>query len=411
MLHLLKQSWAQVQDELRSAAGDAAHTAWLRNLRPVLMERGIVYLEADNRLVRDRVQRLFLPLLQRVLSAEIGTEVQVVVQDAPRAVDLAELEVSPQRPIVDDGNRTAWLVLENLRTGRELPATLFFFHGPSGVGKTFLLRRFREQHDPHDKRDGRDQRGRRITTFELLALFKAFQAVHREQRLHELREELVAPPVLVLDEFHRTAGKPAMQTFLLDVLQAREAQGSITLLSSRWHPKEIHGLDASLQSVLLSGFVAKLDPPGPLGRLRYLRALEGAPSRNGRAEAIEGLAQRLSGTWPELRMAWATSRHGAMPPKYLQLIDPSRVFQRVQARVCERLGVTPDELLGKSQSRKLSMARKVLAFLCVQEGLSRAEVGRFLSRRTRAAISYMTKSLAEDMAESPEVRAIVEGLL
>ena len=57
------------------------------------------------------------------------------------------------------------------------------------------------------------------------------------------------------------------------------------------------------------------------------------------------------------------------------------------------------------------MARKVLSFLCVQDGLSRAEVGRFMSGRTRAAVSYMTRSLAQDMAQKPEVRALVEGLL
>jgi hypothetical protein len=162
---------------------------------------------------------------------------------------------------------------------------------------------------------------------------------------------------------------------------------------------------------MLSGFVARLELPGPLGRLRYLRALEGAPSRNGRAHAVEGLAQQFAGSYPELRAAWTASRQGSLPAKYLELIDPARVFARVRDRVSERLQVTADELLGKGQGRRLSQARKVLAFLCVQEGLSRAEVGRFLCARTRAAVSYMTKSLARDMAESPEVRALVEGLL
>jgi len=185
----------------------------------------------------------------------------------------------------------------------------------------------------------------------------------------------------------------------------------VTLLASRWHPKEIRHLDAGLCSTMLSGFVAKIDPPSPLGRLRYLRALEGAPSRNGRAEAIEGLAQRAIGSFPELRAAWARSRDRGLPGHYLELIDPARTFGRLRDRVCERLGVDSQQLLGKGQGRQLSLARKVLAFLCVQEGLSRAEVGRFLCARTRAAVSYMTRSLADDMAKKPHVRALVEGLL
>ena len=59
----------------------------------------------------------------------------------------------------------------------------------------------------------------------------------------------------------------------------------------------------------------------------------------------------------------------------------------------------------------LSFARQVLSYLCVHEGLSRAEVGRFLGGRSRAAVSYATKTLERRMAESSEVRARVEEFL
>ena len=80
-------------------------------------------------------------------------------------------------------------------------------------------------------------------------------------------------------------------------------------------------------------------------------------------------------------------------------------------RVAQVMGLTTEDLTGPRQSRKLSLARKVIAYLCVQEGLSRAEVGRYLNMRSRAAVSYMTLSLEEKMASSPEVRAMVEGML
>ncbi len=397
MLSLLKESWSQVQAALRKAAGDAADEAWLGEVRPVLLERGVVYVEAKSRMVRDRVQRLFRPLLQEVLSREIGTNVQIELQEAHPEQELDQLEVSPQHPIVDDGNRTAWLVLKSLAAGKPLPGSRFFFHGPSGVGKTFLLRSFREAVS--------------AVLFDLPGLLKAFQAVHLDGRVQGFRDELLAARVLVLDEVHRIAGKGKLQAFVRDVLDRREQTGSSTVLASRWHPKEIRELDDGLCGALMGGFVAKIDLPGPLGRLRYLRALEGAPSRNGRQEAIEGLAQRVVGGFPDLRAAWARSRDGGLPSHYLELIDPARTFQRLRDRVCERLGVDAADLLGKGQGRQLSMARKVLAFLCVQEGLSRAEVGRYLCARTRAAVSYMTRSLTDDMAKKPQVRAMVEGLL
>jgi chromosomal replication initiator protein len=403
MLPVLEESWTRVQDLLRQRAGAAAYDSWLAELRPVLLERGTAYLEAKNRLAADRVRSMFRPLLEEVLSADIGTRLVVELQ-ANEQVRFDALEVSPQQPIVDDGNRTAWLVLKSLGGGRPLPSNLFLFHGPSGVGKTFLLKWWREQLVDRPQRD-------KAMWFDLPSLLKAFQSAHHDRRVEELQQELTQDKPLVLDELHRIAGKPKLQQFVLAVLRAREPHRSPTVLASRWHPSEVRDLDPMLSSSLLAGFVAAIDRPGPIGRLRYLRALEGAPSRNGRANHVEALAQQVQGTFPELRAAWASARGSRLPPKYLELIDPRAVFLRLRDRVAEKCGVAVDELPGKRQGRAISRARKVLAYLCLQQGLSGSEIGRFLGGRTRAAVSYMTLSLQQELTESAELRQLIEELV
>lgn len=447
MLLLLEECWKRVQDVLRERVGAATYEAWIQGLRPVMLERSTVFLEADSRLTADRVRALFLGTLAEVLSKDFGTELKVEVQN--REVDRFDaLEVSPQRPIIDEGNRTAYLVLQSMlpkqqiRTdatsggaygetdasrprweqngsgglglqadgavagGRQapgaapnrlVPSSLYVFHGAPGVGKTFLLRWWREQMPL------------RAMWYDLPELLRVFQRVNQDRRVSELHDELCADLPLVIDEVHRIAHKPALQAFLQGVLRVREANGSPTIFSSRWHPREIRDIDESLSSSLLAGFVAAIERPSALGRLRYLRALEGKPSRNGRATEIENLAQKVTGSYPELKAAWATSRGHSLPPRYLELIDPGRVFQRVRDRIADRYGISTTELCGKGQGRALSRARKIMALMCQQQGLSGGEIGRFLGR-TRAAVSYMLLSLQKELDKSPELRREVEEL-
>ena len=312
-----------------------------------------------------------------------------------------QLEVGPGRPVIDDSNRTAFLVLRALLEERsDLPAQLFLFWGPQGSGKTFLLswwrHRCRQKPRFHDG----------------LALRKAFQVCVRDGRLAELRQELCVDAPLVIDGIHRLSGFHRVQRELLGALQARSPNNPV-LLTSRWHPKDIWKLEPALESYLLSGFVADIDLPGPAARLQYLRALAGAASRNGRADTIETMAREVQGGYLDLRRAFALWKHGLDADRhsgYLELIDPGTVFRRLHERVASRLGIPREDIIGRGQRRTTSFARQVLAYLCVQQGLSQAEVGRFL-RRSRAAISYCIKALEQRMVSSAEIRQQVEALL
>ena len=405
MLSLLHEIWSKLQPRLRSQVGDAAYAAWLEGLRPLALERSVCYLEAKSRMACERVQRLFRPLIEELLGAEIGTRVAVNVLPAPEAQAPEHLEVGPSQPLVDSGNKTAVLVLTALLDAEKraaLPSQQVLLYGPVGVGKSFLLRWFE------------GGLARRPLSFTGEELVRTYQATFREHRAGRFTQELIDAPTLCLDELHRINGAERVQSELVTALQARAEAGRTTVLASRWHPRDVWKLSPILESVLLSGFVAALEYPGLDARLRYLRALEGPASRNGLATVVEDLAREVHGGYRDVRRAWLAQRSGAPPElraRYLQLVEPRGMFERQLNRISERVGVPSAEVVGRSQSRTVSFARQVLAHVCVLEGLSRAEVGRFLGGRSRAAISYCIKALQERMTKSEKVRRRVEELL
>jgi chromosomal replication initiation ATPase DnaA len=403
MLELLKETWVRIQADLKSRSGDAAYDSWLKGLRPLALERGTIYLEAENRMACERVARLYAPLLEECLSTDIGTRMVVKVSPAPESVMPDALEVSPMQPVVDERNKTAFLVLKSLvEQNRDLAARLFYFYGLPGVGKTFLLRWWRDacgvRHQIHDGK----------------SLRQAFQLKVRDRKLDELERELTGEKPLVVDGVHRFSRHLRTQREFLKILKIREERGFLTLLTSRWHPRDIWELEPGITSMLLSGFVAEIQLPGHDARLAYLRALEGAASRNGRAAAVEKTARDVKGSYRDLSRAWTLDRHDLTHPRhsdYLQLIDPAREFRRLRDRVVERLDIPVDELLGKGQVRRVTLARQALAWLAVRNGLSQAEVGRYMNGRSRASISYSIKTIEKRMAESKDIRSLVEGLL
>lgn len=401
MQALLDATWERVRPALRAVVGQAVFDSWLGTLRPLALERGVLHLEAPSRMAADRVADLYGELVEREVSREFGTSITVSIVPAPESLVPDALEVGPTQPVIDPSNRTAWLVLQALHEGRELPSPLFLFHGPAGCGKTFLLEWWK-----------RHRRGR-VRWFDGPKVVRMFQSALRERRVPALRAELCEDIDLVIDEVHRLAGHQRIQQELAKVLEARSHLAAPTLMASRWHPTDIRDLQPGLRTWLLAGFVARMEPPGVQARLAFLRALEGARSRNGRAPAIERLAREVQGGFPELRRAWALDRHRSHPyieKKYFELIDPRRAFDRARDRVAAAYGIDPAELCGESQRRRVSQARKVLCWLCVRSGLSRAEVGRYLGR-TRAAISYAMKSLEGELAADEALLREVEGLL
>jgi chromosomal replication initiation ATPase DnaA len=401
MLSLLLETWERIQSDLQQEVGAAAHEAWLRDLRPIALERSVCHFEAKNRMVAEHVRRLHAPRIEALLSAAFGTKVGLQISSPPEGIVPDRLEVGPTLPIVGPFNESAFRYLRGLLQGRELPGRLFVFHGPRECGKSFLLNWWTDL--------WRRTHGVAPLTLTGEHLLRVYQASLRDGRTADLRAEFAVDRPLILDEIHRVSGHERIQYEIEQLLRARERFSSPTLCASRHLPRDIWRLAPGLQSYLSSGHLAGIEPPGLESRLRYLRALVGAAARNGRANAIEEIARDVRGSFVELRRAWQAVRKGL--PHHagtFRFVDPGAVFRRQIERIAKRLGLVEAEIVGGGQGRKASLARQWLAFECLREGMSQAEIGRHMDGRSRAAIHYAIRTFERRCSEDPEIRKLTE---
>ncbi|EMI25065.1 chromosomal replication initiator protein dnaA [Rhodopirellula europaea SH398] len=87
------------------------------------------------------------------------------------------------------------------------------------------------------------------------------------------REKLDTVPILVLDDLHLIADKGPAQEELAQRLEARDAEGRLTIVTCRRLPSEVRGLRPALVSRTLPGLTVTLHPPAGDTRRTILREL------------------------------------------------------------------------------------------------------------------------------------------
>jgi chromosomal replication initiator protein len=243
----------------------------------------------------------------------------------------------------------------------------------------------------------------------------------RKRDLTAFRESFDGAQGLVLDEVHRLKGKKRGQAEFLRMLSRMVELKNPVLLVSRHHPHDIHSLQPSLASRLLSGFVVEIAPPKWESRMQCLRNLEAGAGRRLPETVLTRIADSYRGGYGGLEAVWRrmgdrlAGRPGlAGRPLQLEVAgvlgETDDPLQGVIERVAAFFGVTAQDLHGRGQARRLSTPRQVVQYVAVRRGLSAAEVGRRLGGKTRAAICYSCKELTKKLGQDEALSSLVEEL-
>lgn len=309
--------------------------------------------------------------------------------DAPALNAIADLSAF----VVGSSNEYAFCSAELTGRGRQQASPLLLC-GPSGVGKTHLLRAVvREYRRHHPRSTAVYLSAEQFTTGFLEAL--------RGSGLPSFRQKCRGAKVLAIDDLQFFPGKRRTIEELLHTFDTMAAEGRQLVLASDRGLNELRPLGPELISRLSGGLICEIEPPEFSTRVGILRRLRDEMGLTMDDSVLTIVATQITAGARELR--GALNRLDVMSQAYGEpitrelaergLAELARHSTRavrlgdVEKVVCDVFGIEPAQLRSDRKGRSLSEPRMLGMWLARK--YTRApwsEIGEFFGRRSHSTV-------------------------
>lgn len=487
--------WAAVREELRSKLGERCFQRWVDPLRLLSEEGEEVRLGVANGVVGFWVERKYLPEILESLRAKAHGDVTVRIILAPAETKKQEkIEPKEIAPSVEGGGarsseaggepKTATAVpgpdipvlgdsakrgdekprvaaaepleqsLESFVVGRsnELaynaalkvlgsPGGAYnplFVHGPSGVGKTHLLKgllhAFRSQAGFWPGAGARpgETRGSGLRACYVTGeqFFQQYSTSIQDGTARKFRERYRSLHVLIVDDVQLLVSKRKTQIEFLHTFSSLLESGRQIVLASDVPPKALKDLDAGLVGRFLSGLVVGIGKPEFATRLGILRVHSRRLLSRLDDTILEFVAEQVRGSVRELigvlmrldiqaQLSGGTLSFAQAKEVVAEMgsLDSRRIdLRRIRDAVAAHFGIVPEIVASSNRQRHVTLARQIAMYLarrCTDESL--AAIGTYFGRRDHATVKCAVEKIARlteenDAGVAPHVRAILDGL-
>ncbi|HEX6986817.1 MAG TPA: DnaA/Hda family protein [Planctomycetaceae bacterium] len=290
-------------------------------------------------------------------------------------------------------------------------ARLVYLYGPSGTGKSHLVRQFLwlEGQKPVPPRYAH------LTAAEFVAELDEAAA---GGVVHEFREKHLGLDLLVCEDLAAIERKPESQRLLTAILDETIAAGGRVLLTCSKAPGELEGVSARLVSRFYGGVCVGIGPPGPSSRAQLLSTFARVRHLTVPADVLQSLADRLPASPRELKAAVAgldaLARAERLPivnralaERFLDdaVAPPAPDLPAVAKAVAKEFGLTPAALRTGGRTAATSLPRQVAMSLARElTGHPLERIAAFFGRQNHGTVIHARKKLAARLEDDAELR-------
>src|SRR5262245_28140494 len=279
-------------------------------------------------------------------------------------------------------------------------------YGASGVGKSTLAHLLADQWQQAHV-------GANIIRTTAADLARALAHAAETNSVADLRTRHQRCNLLLIDDLHQLADRPAAQQFLTTTIDALLRRGVLVIATLRQLPIETDSLLPMLASRLSAGLAVPLVPPAALARQEIVRELAAQldlrlPDEAAARLVGAGRRRPSATTVPQLRhvlMQRASSvAHGRpvdQSPRADQP-DAKAAFRHITSAVARHFQLTAAELKSPSRRQHVVEARSTAMYLCrTLTDASLAEIGRHFGNRDHTTVLHACQKMQELTRQQP----------
>lgn len=334
--------------------------------------------------------------------SQVGPTTSAPSSDRGRAMVFSEF-------VIGEGSMTAASIAQQAAAGEPVASPLLIW-GPTGVGKTHLLRAIRQE-----------VRRRRIRALYLTAeqfTTGFIEAVHG-RGLPSFRHKHRGVDLLLIDDLQFFLGKAKTLEELQHTLDTLMAEGAQIVLASDRPPSALHGLGGEIVSRLSGGVSVEIEAPDFATRKSLLRRSASASGMvidddvvDAVAGTIVGGVREMAGVLNRLRVAHELLGDEITPASARRLAEetnsqttPRVKMDDIQSAVCRVFGVERGDLRSGRRTKAVTEPRMLAMWLARKYTRAAwSEIGAHFGRRSHSTVISACRRVDSLLSREARVR-------
>ena len=313
--------------------------------------------------------------------------------------------------VVGNSNRMAFSAAQAVADAPGQSYNPLFLYSGVGLGKTHLLHAIGQQ---------ASRSGKSVLYVSSEQFTNDFISAIRNRTTEEFRQRYRSVQVLLIDDVQFMSGKEQTQEGFFHTFNDLHTAGYQIVLTSDRPPKALALLEDRLRSRFEWGLIADIQAPDLETRMAILSAKAEQLNTFIEESVLELIAKRVQKNVRELEGSLnrvvAYSQLMSVP---MNLESTSRLLddltldtarhaidpERILVEVSRQYKVTTADLLGRSRSKTIALARQIAMYLLIYElELSPTEVGRLLGNRDHSTVIHGAGKINGEINEDNHLR-------